>query len=185
MADAHNDWMRKSKIAKQIESNSMNAPEVKRTERPNLTRKEKPKTKADTTSVAQAELDNQPSRQPNFLPTSRWGIEELEAVLADSVAGVAIAKPAVSAPAVVRVVRFEFLASDAHEVFLVGSFNKWSPRATPLTRTGKVRWVKELSLPPGRYEYRFLVDGQWKEDPKIGDYMPNPVGGFNSVRQVE
>jgi len=84
----------------------------------------------------------------------------------------------------VRVVRFELLAPTAREVFVAGTFNNWNPGATPMTRSGRVRWVKELSLPPGRYEYRFLVDGKWKEDPKGADYAPNPLGGFNSVRQV-
>lgn len=161
----------------------MKAPGVKLTESPKLARKGKPKPKGITTSVKQAEPDRQAARQPNFLPTSRWGIEELEAVLAEADAGPATAKPA-NAPATLRVVRFELLAPKAREVFLAGFFNNWNPRATPMTQIGKVRWVKELSLPPGRYEYRFLVDGQWKEDPKAVDYMPNPLGGFNSVRQV-
>ena len=161
----------------------MKAPVVKLTETPKLARAGKAKPKGDTVAGKQAEQDCQAERQPKFLPTSRWGIEELEAVLAGADGGPATAKAA-SAAATVRVVRFELLAPTAREVFLAGSFNNWNPGATPMTRSGRVRWVKELSLPRGRYEYRFLVDGKWKEDPKVADYAPNPLGGLNSVRRV-
>jgi hypothetical protein len=42
-----------------------------------------------------------------------------------------------------------------------GTFNNWNPTATPLLFVGGTEWSKELSLPPGRYEYRFVVDGKW------------------------
>jgi hypothetical protein len=167
-----------------FETNFMKAPGIKRTGSPKLARKEETEPEGNTTSVTPAQPDRQAARQPNFLPTSRWGIEELEAALANADGRPATSKPT-GAPVTLRVVRFELLAPQAREVFLAGSFNNWSSRATPLKQIGRVRWVTELSLPPGRIEYRFLVDGQWKEDPKAGDYMPNPVGGFNSVRQVE
>jgi len=162
----------------------MKTPGVKQTGIPKLALKIKPTAKHTHTSVMRAEPDGQSARQPDYLPTSRWGIEELEAALANADVGPLIAKRA-GEPATLRVVRFELLAPQAREVFLAGSFNNWNPSATPLTQKGKVRWVKELCLPPGRVEYRFLVDGRWKADPKAGDYMPNSVGGFNSVRQVE
>ena len=45
-------------------------------------------------------------------------------------------------------------------------------------------WVKELSLPPGNYEYRMVVDGEWIPDPWTDNYVPNPFGGINSVLKV-
>jgi hypothetical protein len=162
----------------------MKAAGVKLTEGPKAAREGKAHPKGDTIAGKRDEQDGQAERQPKFLPISRWGVEELEAVLAGADGGPATAK-AGSAAATVRVVRFELLAPTAREVFLAGSFNNWNPGATPMARSGRVRWVKELSLPPGRCEYRFLVDGKWKEDPKAADYMPNSSGGFNSVRQVK
>src|SRR5262245_25014686 len=53
---------------------------------------------------------------------------------------------------------------DAQEVFVAGSFNNWNPCTTPLMNIGHGRWVKDLSLAPGRYEYQFVVDGRWMPD---------------------
>lgn len=163
----------------------MKAAGVKLTGSPKPAQKGTPEPKGETNAVRRAEPDGQAERQPKFLPISRWGIEELEAVLADADGGRATAKAARAPVRTLRVVRFELLAPKAREVFLAGSFNNWDPQGTPMLQVNRVRWVKELFLPRGRYEYRFLVDGKWKEDPKAADYMPNPLGGFNSVRQVK
>lgn len=49
---------------------------------------------------------------------------------------------------------------------------------------GQGRWVKELSLPPGRYEYRLVVDGKWICDPAAAEKVPNPFDGQNAVLTV-
>ena len=46
---------------------------------------------------------------------------------------------------------------------------------------GNGRWLKELALPPGRYEYRLVVDGQWIDDPLAKEFVPNPHGSRNGV----
>lgn len=46
-------------------------------------------------------------------------------------------------------------------------------------------WLKELVLPPGRYEYRLVVDGQWTDDPSAKKFVPNPHGGRNGVIEVQ
>jgi hypothetical protein len=46
---------------------------------------------------------------------------------------------------------------------------------------GDGRWVKELALPPGRYEYRLVVDGEWVDDPAATELIPNPFGTPNAV----
>jgi len=83
-----------------------------------------------------------------------------------------------------RLTHFELLDTDARTVFLAGSFNQWNPSATPMARSGEGKWVKELSLSPGCYEYQFIVDGCWTPDLKAAEEMPNPFGGFNSVVEV-
>jgi len=167
-----------------LETKYVKAPVVKLTESPKVARERGANPKGDTLADKQAEQVDPAEQQPKFLPISSWGLEELKAVLAGAQGGPAIAKSA-RAGAALRVVRFELLAPKAREVFLAGSFNDWNPQATPMLPVNRVRWVKELSLPRGRYEYRFLVDGKWKEDPKASDYRPNALGGFNSVRQVK
>lgn len=82
------------------------------------------------------------------------------------------------------VCRFEFDDSKATAVFIAGSFNDWHPGASPMLRVSDGRWVKDLSLPPGRHEYRFVVDGLWVDDPKARETVPNPHGGVNAVLVV-
>ena len=56
-------------------------------------------------------------------------------------------------------VQISFHHQTAREVFVAGTFNDWHPAASLMVEVGGGRWVKELALPPGRYEYRFVVDG--------------------------
>lgn len=72
----------------------------------------------------------------------------------------------------------------AQQVCIAGSFNDWQPDATPMTRRDDGQWVKELVLPPGRYEYRFLVDGEWADDPAATELIPNSFGTANAVLVV-
>ena len=51
----------------------------------------------------------------------------------------------------------------------------------PLVALGNGRWKGDLKLRPGRYEYLFVVDGQWRPDPNARDSVQNPFGGLNSV----
>jgi 1,4-alpha-glucan branching enzyme len=78
-------------------------------------------------------------------------------------------------------VHVEFNHPTAATVSVAGSFNDWRPQATPLIPVGEGRWVKELALPPGTYEYRLVVDGEWIADPLAKETVPNPFGGVNSV----
>ncbi|MBI3427926.1 MAG: hypothetical protein HY011_33805 [Acidobacteria bacterium] len=83
-----------------------------------------------------------------------------------------------------RACRFEFQSSKAKAVCIAGSFNDWQPGATPMVALGDGRWVKELTLPPGRYEYRLVVDGDWVDDPNAKETVANPHGGANAVLTV-
>jgi hypothetical protein len=72
-------------------------------------------------------------------------------------------------------------APEAQAVCVAGSFNGWEPSALPLQRQADGRWVVEVVLEPGRHEYRFVVDGQWTDDPLSPAYVSNPFGGLNCV----
>ena len=74
-----------------------------------------------------------------------------------------------------------FYAPAAETVFVAGTFNDWQPSAMPLQRQTDGRWAVELLIEPGRYEYRFVVDGQWTDDPLSSAYVSNPFGGLNCV----
>ena len=83
-----------------------------------------------------------------------------------------------------RTVRLELDVPKARSVYVVGTFNNWKPGATPLIWIGGTKWFKDLPLAPGRYEYRFVVNGTLIDDPKGKAYVPNPQGGRNAVLQV-
>src|SRR2546421_146725 len=78
-------------------------------------------------------------------------------------------------------VSFELVKSDAQKVCVAGSFNEWQPDRTPLVAVGNGRWVGNLPVKPGRYEYLFVVDGRWMPDPNAKETVQNPFGGQNSV----
>src|SRR5689334_23098382 len=78
----------------------------------------------------------------------------------------------------------EFVKPGARQVCVAGSFNEWKPEQAPLVSMGNGRWVGNLSVSPGRYEYLFVVDGQWLPDPNAKESVQNPFGGVNSVLMV-
>lgn len=80
---------------------------------------------------------------------------------------------------------FELTHPTAQSVSIAGTFNDWHPTVTPMIDLGEGRWRKEITLPPGRYEYRLVVDGQWIDDPAAKETAPNPFGGVNGVLNVE
>lgn len=64
-----------------------------------------------------------------------------------------------------RTVQFVFVAPAATSVSLVGDFNDWQTRATPLTRTAPSGvWSVDVPLGPGRHVYAFVVDDVWMAD---------------------
>lgn len=81
-------------------------------------------------------------------------------------------------------VSFQWAVTDATSVSVVGDFNKWNPHAHPLRKGKNGAWKVTLRLKPGRYEYMFIVDGEWRDDPVNPNRVPNPHGGFNSVCEV-
>jgi len=80
---------------------------------------------------------------------------------------------------------FQLKAPTATNVAVSGDFNNWDPKGLPLKKSRNGIWSVELSLQPGRYEYKFIVDGEWKADPDNKLTSPNPFGTENSVKEVK
>jgi len=77
---------------------------------------------------------------------------------------------------------FAIEAPAAQVVYLVGDFNGWRiDDSSRLLRTEDGRWKKRLALVPGRYRYKFVVDGQWTVDAANQDRETNPFGSYDSV----
>jgi len=73
----------------------------------------------------------------------------------------------------------------ARDVQIAGDFNDWTPDRGVITRTVGDDVEKILMLAPGTYQYRYIVDGVWQEDPSNSEQVPNFSGGFNSILHVE
>ncbi len=72
----------------------------------------------------------------------------------------------------------------AERVNLVGEFNDWDTRATPMTHNrSDANWKVAVELPAGRrYRFRYLVDGrEWHNDLRADDHVENPYGSYDSI----
>jgi 1,4-alpha-glucan branching enzyme len=79
---------------------------------------------------------------------------------------------------------FALERAEANQVYLCGDFNSWSETNLPMIVRGTGKWEKRLTLPPGRYEYKFIVDGEWTHDLNARENSPNVHGSLNSVVEV-
>jgi 1,4-alpha-glucan branching enzyme len=80
-----------------------------------------------------------------------------------------------------RWVTFRLNAPSVKEVILMGDFNNWDARSHPMQKDENGIWNLSIELPPGKYEYRLLVDGQWRLDSGNNQTVPNCFGTENNV----
>ena len=83
-----------------------------------------------------------------------------------------------------RKITFSLENIEAQQVYLVGDFNGWDVGAHPMKHSGNGKWKKQLVLPQGQFEYKFLADDQWLSDPNNERTCPNCFGTKNSVVNV-
>ena len=78
---------------------------------------------------------------------------------------------------------FSYHNDFATSVTLAGNFNDWNTVSTPFMKEDSGIWITSIASPgAGRYEYKFLVNGQqWVEDPNNGLKVPDNFGGLNSL----
>ncbi len=78
-----------------------------------------------------------------------------------------------------------FLAGfpEAKQVILAGEFNGWNEHGLKMEKTA-AGWRMNLELPVGRYEYKFIVDGNWMHDPTNPETVRNMHGTLNSVMRL-
>jgi 1,4-alpha-glucan branching enzyme len=81
-------------------------------------------------------------------------------------------------------IEFKLRNPHAKSAFVAGSFNSWDLKRTPMRKESDGEWKATVSLAPGRYEYRFVVDGQWISDPMAKESVHNTFGSTNSVVTV-
>jgi hypothetical protein len=85
-----------------------------------------------------------------------------------------------------RLVPIRYDDPSATTVSVVGSFNGWSPSSTRMTRLENGTWRVKIRLRPGRFEYKFAVDGKnWIPDPNNPAAVDDGFGGRNSILVVD
>ena len=80
---------------------------------------------------------------------------------------------------------FSINAPRAKEVYIVGDFNHWKiNEASRLAKLDDGSWHKKFSLTPGKYRYKFVVDGEWLLDSQNTEKEQNPFGTYDSVKKL-
>ncbi len=81
-------------------------------------------------------------------------------------------------------VEFTLLAPGAKEVFLAGEFNSWDTLSLPMTKDRNGVWKTKIPLSPGCYQYKFFMDGAWRENLEGEESICNPYGTHNLIKVV-
>lgn len=79
---------------------------------------------------------------------------------------------------------FHLEAPQARSVKLAAEFTDWEKSPLDMSKAADGVWHAAIPLPPGDHSYRFIVDGQWCDDPHPAWCVPNPYGTFNAVVKV-
>ncbi|HBR93624.1 MAG TPA: hypothetical protein DEA90_05610, partial [Opitutae bacterium] len=136
----------------------------------------------DSSDVVQAELDAlnhvlhlkiaDAARGLQLLPFS---LEPLTAGADRIVSSLPIAVEAITTQTF-RLGGFE----QAQSVSLVGGFNDWNEATHQLERVDG-GWELSTQFQPGRYLYKYVIDGAWQPDPAHAEREADGFGGFNSI----
>lgn len=87
--------------------------------------------------------------------------------------------PPVASP--LKKVPLKVKADGAKEVVLTGDFTAWAKDKVRLTPTAGGEWITVLELAPGEYQYRLIVDGEWRDHAEASGKIGNPFGTQNCV----
>lgn len=79
---------------------------------------------------------------------------------------------------------FSLEAPMARSVKLAADFTDWDRFPLDMIQSVDGVWWTIVPLLPGEYNYRFIVDGQWCDDPRACLHVQNPFGTSNAVVQV-
>jgi chromosome partitioning protein len=118
-----------------------------------------------------------------FAPRSNGALDYAALAVEVTAAPASLEEPAEAAADAVDALRevvVEYHDARARDVRLAGDFNGWVPDRGVETETREVAggrvWRKVLHVAPGAYEYRYVVDGEWREDPANPDRVPSLLG---------
>ena len=85
----------------------------------------------------------------------------------------------------IKEVTFGMESSVARDIYVAGDFNDWKiSDESRLVPGDNGCWEKRVTLPHGRYRYKFVVDGEWTIDSKNEAREINAFGSFDSVMEI-
>ncbi len=84
-----------------------------------------------------------------------------------------------------KAVEFRAFLPQAKQVNVAGDFNNWNVKEYPLRKDHRGNWNGYVTLKPGRYQYRFYVDGRWVDDPQARETVSNGLGSRNAILEVK
>ena len=115
----------------------------------------------------------------------RWALPALAGALASLILAIGAVQWQQRSAGDLVAVNFELHAPGAQRVELVGSFNSWKPGDVVLQGPDAAGyWTATVKLPAGRYEYLYLVDGQWVSDPQAAAHRPDGFGLENALLAI-
>ena len=84
-----------------------------------------------------------------------------------------------------KTAEFKLHAPGAKRVSVAGTFNEWNAKSLTAKKDTKGNWKVKVNLKPGRYEYKFIVDGSWINDPSCNQCVYNSMGSQNCVIEIK
>ena len=73
---------------------------------------------------------------------------------------------------------------DAKQVYLAGDINQWDPKKHRMSKYRDGTFRAKIALKPGAYQYKFVADGIWLNDPGAEEQVKNQFGTVNSLVRV-
>lgn len=75
------------------------------------------------------------------------------------------------------------ISNGAKKIQVVGEFNGWDVKATPMEQLKNGTFKAILDLETGRsYQFKYLIDGEiWENDDYADDYVRNEFDTINSI----
>jgi hypothetical protein len=96
-----------------------------------------------------------------------------------------VGKPSSHSLVELKTTEFHLEAPFAESVKLAADFTDWEKFPLDMIKSGDGVWFTTVPLPPGHYSYRFIVDGEWCDDPSSVLLLhDHPPGRAHAVMEV-
>ena len=144
------------------------------------------------TSLQSTSTRSNPNQRSNANPLSRPSNKRKQSEPENKPAAALADKPSpargnalsIAAPDGLVEAPFRFEAPSAKTVLLVGEFTAWEKSPIKMVKDKTGVWHGIAMLRTGRHAYRFLVDGEWHNDPAQPQRVANGFGTFNNVVEI-